>query len=88
MKLVKREKASGLILAFVETETLTDDERVALSDELHELIVESKNREAAAITDRGIEAQVEYLIAQRGEDALTDIVLDALDVVDKWRSWK
>lgn len=88
MKLMKREKTSGLILAFVETEALRDDERVALSDELHELVMASKCREASAITDLGIDAQLEYLIAQRGEDALTDTVLAALDAVDKWRSWK
>lgn len=88
MRLVKRAKTSGLILAFVETEALTDDDRVALSGEPYELVVASKCREASAITDRGIEAQLEYLIAQRGEDALTDIVLDALDAMDKWRTWK
>jgi hypothetical protein len=85
---MKREKTSGLILAFVETKALTDDERAALSDELHELIVASRCREASAITDRGIEAQLEYLIAQSGEDALTDTVLAALDAMDKWRFWK
>lgn len=88
MKLVKRAKTSGLILAFVETKALTEDERVALSDELHELVVDSKCREASAITDRGVEAQLQYLITQRGEDALTDRVLNALDAADKWRSWR
>ena len=88
MKLMKREGASGLILALVETEALEDDERVALLDELHELVVVDKCREASAITSRGIDAQLEYLLKQRGEDALTDTVLAALDAQDKWRSWK
>ncbi|MBI2828596.1 MAG: hypothetical protein HYX77_04910 [Acidobacteria bacterium] len=88
MRLVKREKTSGLIVAFVETEALTEDERVALSDELHELVVDTKCGEASAITDRGIEAQLQYLITLRGEDALTDRVLDTLDAADNWRSWR
>ena len=88
MELVKRDRTSGLTLAFVETTTLTDDERGTLSDELHELVIASKCGEALAICERGIEAQIEYLVALRGEDAVIDTVLDALDSVDKWRSWK
>ena len=88
MRLVKREKASGLILAVVDTEALTVPERVAISDELHQLIIECKYGEAAGITERGVEAQMQYLIAQRGEDVLTEAILDAIEAEDKWKSWK
>jgi hypothetical protein len=85
---MRRDRASGAILAIVDTDALTNEERVAVSEALHELVVESKCREALVITDRGIDAQVEYLAAQRGEDAMTDMILDALDAVDKWKAWK
>ena len=88
LQLFKRDASSGLILAFVDTDAMTDDERSAVSDELHELIIECKCREASLVTDRGLEAQLDYLVAERGEGALTDAVLDTLDDLDQWRSWK
>jgi len=88
MRLMKRDKTSGLILTVIDTDVITDEERAAVSDQLHELIVECKYREATAITDRGVDAQVDYLTAQRGEDTLTDAILDILDAADNWRAWK
>jgi hypothetical protein len=88
MRLMKRDETSGLILTVLDTDIMTDEERVAVSDELHDLIVECKCREAAAITDCGVDVQIDYLTAQRGQDALTDVILEVLDSADNWRSWK
>ena len=88
MRLIKRDKTSGLILTVVDTDVMSDEERVSVSDRLHELIVECRCREAAAITDRGVDAQIDYLTVQRGQDTLTDAILDILDAADNWRSWK
>lgn len=88
MQLMKRDPTSGTILTMVDTDALTDEERAAVSEELHELVVDDKSREAVDVTEQGIDAQVQYLMAKRGVDALTDIILDTLDAVDRWRSWK
>ena len=84
MELAKRD-SSGLILSFVDTTALAKDTRGVLLDELHEFVVEDKGREALAITEQGLEAQIEHLIARHGEDAVVEIVLRALDAIDKWR---
>ena len=70
-------------MTIVDTNVLTREERAAISDELHDLIIDSKTHEAAAITARGLEAQLEYLQGQRGADELVDFVMDALDSFDK-----
>ncbi|MBI3048919.1 MAG: hypothetical protein HYY76_11495 [Acidobacteria bacterium] len=87
MRLVKRNKTSGSIATMIDTDAFTAEERELLSDELHELLIESKCGEAVAVTKRGVDAQIEYLIRQRGEDAVVDSVLDALDAVDQRRVW-
>lgn len=88
MQLTKRDPTSGTILTVVDTDALTDEERAALSDELHELVMDSKDREALDVTQQGVDAQVQYLIAKRGENALADFILAVLDAADNWRSWK
>lgn len=88
MRLARRDKTSGFILAFVDTKALTKEQAETLSEELHELVAQGKSHDADDITGQGLEAQLQYLIAQHGEDALTDIVLDALDAVDNRHFWK
>ncbi len=84
---MKRDLTSGTIVTMIDTNVFTRDERAAISDELHELLIEVRAREAVAITERGLEVQLEYLRALRSAGELVDFIMDALDSFDKRKAW-
>ena len=59
--------------------SLSDDDRHVVADDLYEVVALEKNREAAAISNGGINAQIDYLRSRYSDDALVEIILDALD---------
>ena len=60
--------------------SLTREESTAVVDELHEFIVEAKCKEAVAITNLGMDAQIEYLKSRFDADAIVDRILDAVEL--------
>lgn len=87
MQLVKRHPVTGMIVSLVDTKMLaSDDERAIMSDELHDLLVEHKFRQAMAITEKGIESQLDSLVSRCGEEKVIDLVLRILDTIDNRRA--
>ena len=60
-------------------DSLSEDDRRVVADDLYEFVALEKNREAAAISSAGISAQIDYLRSRYSDDALVEIILDALD---------